>query len=153
MAVATGEIAGVESLSFRSTLSNGAAVEFRLAHQNDTVLFAAVDDLKDMPNRPVFTIFRDTFNLGKRQFDIELTPAGGGRAAARRCCSAATQQLFWPRGTADSARAQRTQGHGSISRKPAAEYPRPGAYPHSLTGRHANTAVYGGKTQRIPKLF
>ena len=76
--VATGEIAGVESLSFRSDFfSNGAAVEFRLAHQNDTVLFAAVDDLKERyAELTGLYDIQDTFNLGKRQFDIELTPAG-----------------------------------------------------------------------------
>ncbi len=76
--IATGEVAGVESLSFRSDyFSNGAAVEFRLAHQNDTVLFAAVDDLKERyAELTGLYDIQDTFNLGKRQFDIELTPAG-----------------------------------------------------------------------------
>ena len=69
---------GVESLSFRSNFfSNGAAVEFRLAHQDDTVLFAAVDDLKERyAELTGLYDIQDTFNLGKRQFDIELTPAG-----------------------------------------------------------------------------
>jgi multidrug efflux pump subunit AcrB len=76
--IATGEIGGVESLSFRSNFfSNGAAVEFRLAHQDDTVLFAAVDDLKERyAELTGLYDIQDTFNLGKRQFDIELTPAG-----------------------------------------------------------------------------
>ena len=50
---------------------------FASAHQNDTVLFAAVDDLKERyAELPGFYDIQDTFNLGKRQFDIELTPAG-----------------------------------------------------------------------------
>lgn len=74
----TGTIAGVESLSFRSDFfSRGAAVEFRLAHQQDEILYAAVDDLKaNYASLPGFYDIQDTFNLGKRQYDIELTPAG-----------------------------------------------------------------------------
>lgn len=74
----TGPIAGVESLSFRSDFfSRGAAVEFRLAHQQDSTLFAAVDDLKARyASLTGFYDIQDTFNLGKRQYDIELTPAG-----------------------------------------------------------------------------
>jgi multidrug efflux pump subunit AcrB len=75
---ATGDIAGVESLSFRSGFfSRGSAVEFRLAHQDDEVLYAAVDDLKQgYAEITGFYDIQDTFNLGKRQFDVELTPAG-----------------------------------------------------------------------------
>ena len=75
---ATGEISGVESLSFRSDyFGRGSDVEFRLAHQNDETLYAAVDELKARYARlPGFYDIQDTFNLGKRQFDIELTPAG-----------------------------------------------------------------------------
>jgi multidrug efflux pump subunit AcrB len=75
---ATGEISGVESLSFRSDyFGMGAAVEFRLAHQDDETLYAAVDELKARyAQLPGFYDIQDTFNLGKRQFDIELTPAG-----------------------------------------------------------------------------
>ena len=74
----TGDIAGVESLSFRSGFfSQGSAVEFRLAHQDDEVLYAAVDDLKQgYAGITGFYDIQDTFNLGKRQFDVELTPAG-----------------------------------------------------------------------------
>ena len=74
----TGEISGVESLSFRSDFfGRGADVEFRLAHQNDDVLYSAVDDLKErFAQLPGFYDIQDTFNMGKRQFDIELTPAG-----------------------------------------------------------------------------
>jgi multidrug efflux pump subunit AcrB len=74
----TGPIAGVESLSFRSGFfSRGSAVEFRLAHQQDDVLYAAVDDLKaSYASLTGFYDIQDTFNLGKRQYDIELTAAG-----------------------------------------------------------------------------
>ena len=74
----TGTIAGVESLSFRSDyFGRGAAVEFRLAHQQDEMLYAAVDDLKaQYASLTGFYDIQDTFNLGKRQYDIDLTPAG-----------------------------------------------------------------------------
>ena len=76
--IETGTIAGVESLSFRSDFfSRGAAVEFRLAHQQDDVLYAAVDELKaKYASLTGFYDIQDTFNLGKRQYDIELTTAG-----------------------------------------------------------------------------
>jgi len=76
--IETGTIAGVESLSFRSDFfSRSAAVEFRLAHQQDDVLYAAVDELKaKYASLPGFYDIQDTFNLGKRQYDIELTTAG-----------------------------------------------------------------------------
>lgn len=75
---ATGDIAGVERLSFSSGyFSRGAAIEFRLAHQNDEVLYTAVDELKEGYRQLTgFYDIQDTFNEGKRQFDIELTAAG-----------------------------------------------------------------------------
>ena len=73
-----GLISGVESLSFRSNFfSIGPDVAFELAHQEDEVLFAAVDALK-AAYRDIQGAYdiQDSFNLGKRQYDISLTPAG-----------------------------------------------------------------------------
>ena len=73
-----GQIVGVESLSFSSSyFDSGADIEFRLAHQDDGQLMAAVEALKlayaDVPG--LYDI-QDSFNPGKTQFDIELTSAG-----------------------------------------------------------------------------
>ena len=73
-----GPIAGVERLSFVADFfSAGADIEFELAHKDETVLFQAVDAMKagyaDIPG--VYDI-QDSFSIGKRQFDVSLTPAG-----------------------------------------------------------------------------
>ena len=73
-----GPIAGVERLSFVADFfSSGADIEFELAHKDEAVLFQAVDAMKagyaDVPG--VYEI-QDSFSLGKRQFDVSLTPAG-----------------------------------------------------------------------------
>ena len=147
--IATGEVAGVESLSFRSDyFSNGAAVEFRLAHQNDTVLFAAVDDLKERyAELTGLYDIQDTFNLGKRQFDIELTPAGEAAGLLPADVARQLRNSFFGQ---EVQRIQRGRNELKVMvrypEKPATEYSRPRAYPHSLTGRYANTAVYRGKT-------
>ena len=73
-----GEIPGVEALSFASSFfSNGADVEFELAHQDDESLFAAVELLKKgyASIASVYDI-QDSFSIGKRQYDITLTAAG-----------------------------------------------------------------------------
>tara|TARA_B110000971_G_scaffold101007_1_gene103903 strand:+ start:6582 stop:9827 length:3246 start_codon:yes stop_codon:yes gene_type:complete len=73
-----GEISGVEALSFAASFfSNGPEVEFELAHQNDKSLFAAVALLKaGYANIPSVYDIQDSFSIGKRQYDITLTPAG-----------------------------------------------------------------------------
>ncbi len=73
-----GPIAGVERLSFVADFfSSGADIEFELAHKDEAVLFQAVDAMKagyaEVPG--VYEI-QDSFSLGKRQFDVSLTPAG-----------------------------------------------------------------------------
>ncbi len=75
---AVGTVQGVESLSFASNFfGRGADLEFRLAHQNDEQLFAAVEALKESyADIPGSYDIQDSFSPGKRQFDIELTAAG-----------------------------------------------------------------------------
>ena len=74
----TGEIPGVERLSFVAQLFGpGADVEYELSHQDDATLEAAVEAMKTA-YRGYGTLYeiQDSVSLGKRQYDIELTPAG-----------------------------------------------------------------------------
>ncbi len=73
-----GQIAGVERLSYVAEFFGGGAdVEFELAHQDEAVLNAAVAELKQAyaEEASMYEI-QDSIALGKRQFDIELTPTG-----------------------------------------------------------------------------
>lgn len=73
-----GEIPGVERLSYVADFfSGGADIEFELAHQDSDVLEKAVVNLKTSyaTMNGVYEI-QDSNSIGKRQFDISLTPAG-----------------------------------------------------------------------------
>ncbi len=73
-----GTIAGVEKLSYVAEFfRGGSTVGFDLSHQDETALLAAVDALRTaMSERPAIYDIQDSVSLGKRQFDITLTPAG-----------------------------------------------------------------------------
>ena len=74
-----GDVPGAERLTFSAEFAGpgGTDVEYELAHQDDATLSAAADDLKEAYRRyPSMYEIQDTDSLGKRQYDIELTPAG-----------------------------------------------------------------------------
>ena len=73
-----GAIPGAERLSFSSSFfSDEVSIEYELAHQDDDTLTEAVEEVKRGYRAiPGMVEVRDTANAGKRQFDIELTPAG-----------------------------------------------------------------------------
>ena len=73
-----GEIAGVERLSYVADFfSGGADVEFELAHQDGNILEQAVATLKtNYATLDGFYEIQDSNSIGKRQFDINLTPTG-----------------------------------------------------------------------------
>ena len=74
----TGNISGAERLSYSAAFFGpGADVEYELAHQDDATLDQAVADLKaEYAKFPGLYGIQDSVSLGKRQYDIELTPAG-----------------------------------------------------------------------------
>ena len=74
----TGEIPGAERLSYEAEFFGpGRDVEYEVAHQDDATLRQAVADLKDAYAAiPSLYEIQDSESLGKRQYDIELTPAG-----------------------------------------------------------------------------
>ena len=72
-----GTIPGADSLQFRSSFIGGSNMEYQLSHRDSDVLLTAVDSLKArLGNIEALSAISDDFDLGKRQFDIELTPAG-----------------------------------------------------------------------------
>ena len=73
-----GDIPGVERLSYSAEFFGpGAGVEYELAHQDTGTLTEAVEDLKRRYRGiPSLYEIQDSQSLGKRQYDIELTPAG-----------------------------------------------------------------------------
>jgi len=73
-----GQIAGVERLSFVAEFfSSGADVEFELAHQDESVLNLAVEQLKASYQQEASMYeIQDSTSLGKRQFDISLNETG-----------------------------------------------------------------------------
>tara|TARA_Y100001934_G_scaffold90526_1_gene112090 strand:+ start:948 stop:4103 length:3156 start_codon:yes stop_codon:yes gene_type:complete len=76
--VKVGDIPGVERLSYVSEFfSGGPDLEYELAHQDDEILEAAVQSLKaSYAEFPSVYEIQDSVSMGKRQYDIELTPAG-----------------------------------------------------------------------------
>ena len=74
----TGEIPGVESLSFSSEFFGGGPdLQYELTHVDDEILNQAVEELKAaFDSLPSVYDVQDSFDIGKRQYDIELTPAG-----------------------------------------------------------------------------
>ncbi len=73
-----GNIEGVERMVFSATLGAfGDDIEYELAHQDDDMLVKASDALKlELERIQGVNQIDDTFDLGKRQFVFELTPAG-----------------------------------------------------------------------------
>jgi multidrug efflux pump subunit AcrB len=73
-----GPVAGVEKLSYVAEFfRGGSSVGFDLSHQDETSLLAAVEQLKaEMTANSAIYDIQDSVSLGKRQFDIDLTPAG-----------------------------------------------------------------------------
>jgi multidrug efflux pump subunit AcrB len=73
-----GDIPGVERLSYVADFFGGQAdLEFELAHQDSDILDQAIDSLRDSYETidGVYEI-QDSNSIGKRQFDINLTPIG-----------------------------------------------------------------------------
>jgi multidrug efflux pump subunit AcrB len=76
--IEVGDIPGVERLSYVADFFGGQPdVEFELAHQNSDILEQAVIRLRERYEtiEGVYEV-QDSNSIGKRQFDIHLTPAG-----------------------------------------------------------------------------
>ncbi len=75
---AVGPIAGAEKLSYVAEFfQGGSSLGFDLSHLDEQVLLTAVAELQGlMAEIPAVYAIQDSISLGKRQFDIALTPAG-----------------------------------------------------------------------------
>ncbi|MYD42671.1 MAG: efflux RND transporter permease subunit [Gammaproteobacteria bacterium] len=72
-----GTIAGADDIRFVSSFMSLADVSYQLSHRDDATLLQAVNYLKDrFAETQALVQIVDDYDLGKRQFDIELTPAG-----------------------------------------------------------------------------
>lgn len=75
---AVGEVPGADSVSFSSDLFGEAnLLSYEMIHENDETLKQAVKTLRDELRAQTFIReISDTSSAGKRQLDIQLTPAG-----------------------------------------------------------------------------
>jgi len=71
-----GEIPGVDSLTFKSTLVQlGANIDIQLAHENFDVLETASNRIRSaLAEYPGVTDIEDTYSRGKREIKLRLTP-------------------------------------------------------------------------------
>ena len=92
-----GPIPGVESLTFSSGFFGGSStIEYELSHQDDETLLQAVEWLKgEYAKTTGMTEIQDSASLGKRQFDIELTPAGEAAGLAPADVARQLRQQFF----------------------------------------------------------
>ena len=73
-----GSIPGAEVVSFQSSFIGGSSnLGYELSHRDGDVLLEAVDIFKSrLAAIEGLSEINDDYDLGKRQFDVELTPAG-----------------------------------------------------------------------------
>lgn len=88
---AVGVIEGAERVTYASSFASfGSDVEFELAHQDEALLIAAADEMKEqLASVTGMNQIEDSFDIGKRQLLFEVTPAG--RAAGLRPADVAQQ--------------------------------------------------------------
>lgn len=92
-----GPIPEVESINFSSSLiSQSTVLEYELTHDNDETLRQAVESMRiRLQQLPMLTELRDTLSDGKRQFDIELTPAGKAAGLSQAVVARQLRQNFF----------------------------------------------------------
>ncbi len=92
-----GRIPGVEKLNYVSQFfGNPSDIAFELTHQDDAVLSEAVEELKARYEEfPAMFEVQDSNSLGKRQYDIELTPAGLAAGLSPADVAVQLRQLFY----------------------------------------------------------
>ena len=92
-----GQIPGVEKLNYVSQFfGNPSDIAFELTHQEDVILSQAVEELKAVYEEfPAMYEIQDSNTLGKRQYDIELTPAGLAAGLAPADVAIQLRQIFY----------------------------------------------------------
>ena len=92
-----GQIPGVEKLNYVSQFfGNPSDIAYELTHQDDAVLSEAVEDLKARyESFPAMFEIQDSNTPGKRQYDIELTPAGLAAGLSPADVAVQLRQIFY----------------------------------------------------------
>jgi multidrug efflux pump subunit AcrB len=92
-----GQIPGVEKLNYVSQFfGNPSDIAFELTHQGDVILSQAVEELKAVYEEfPAMYEIQDSNTLGKRQYDIELTPAGLAAGLSPADVAIQLRQIFY----------------------------------------------------------
>lgn len=92
-----GPVPGVESLSFTSSLINrGGDVSINLSHVESGVLLAAVDDfMARLAEMGGVSEIESGANIGKRQIEFELTPAGDAAGLTVQDLARQVRQAFF----------------------------------------------------------
>ena len=92
-----GTIAGAESLTYVAEFfQGGASVAYELSHADDRQLMQAVETLKTgFAGISALNEIQDSAGLGKRQFDIELTPAGEAAGLTHASVARQLRQHFF----------------------------------------------------------
>ncbi len=92
-----GPVPEAESINFSSNLISEASIlEYELTHNDDETLRQAVEDMRErLQQMPMLTELRDTLSNGKRQFDIELTPAGKAAGLSHAVVARQLRQNFF----------------------------------------------------------
>jgi len=92
-----GQIPGVEKLNYVSQFfGNPSDIAFELTHQEDVILSQAVEELKARYEEfPAMYEIQDSNTPGKRQYDIELTPAGLAAGLSPADVAIQLRQIFY----------------------------------------------------------
>ncbi|MEQ9145861.1 MAG: efflux RND transporter permease subunit [Parvibaculaceae bacterium] len=92
-----GEIPGAEYLGIDSSLFAGdAAVDIQLNHSDETVVQAATERLKrELANIAGVSEIKDNLDVGKRQLDFDLTPAGFAAGLTTNDLARQVRQSFY----------------------------------------------------------
>jgi len=92
-----GQIPGVEKLNYVSQFfGNPSDIAFELTHQEDVILSQAVEELKARYEEfPAMYEIQDSNTPGKRQYDIELTPAGLAAGLSPADVAVQLRQIFY----------------------------------------------------------
>ncbi len=92
-----GQIPGVEKLNYVSQFfGNPSDIAYELTHQDDAVLSEAVEELKARyESFPAMFEIQDSNTPGKRQYDIELTPAGLAAGLSPADVAVQLRQIFY----------------------------------------------------------
>jgi len=92
-----GEIPGADYLEIESALfAGGADIDIQLSHADENIVLAATDRLKaELANIAGVAEIKDSLDIGKRQLDFELTPAGFAAGLTNRDLARQIRQSFF----------------------------------------------------------